>query len=331
MKKIILKGDEKILIIPQNGIGDNIMMLPVAYNLKKQFPGIKLHFLSNRANKAAEIAPLSRLIEKVHVFDMKKYTLVTYLLFFLRQYFSIIRNLRAERYDYVIGVNVNLFIRSIFAGLYPTPALFRNKMTAFDNHRETGLRTLEDFGLEVKRDWGELVFIEVSDVAPVLKKYELPEKYVCLNSYGKSPKRTYLKMKKVAEMLNAKNYKVVLMGIDKQHKEDNRFIDTINKATLFEAIAILKKAALFITVDGGLMHLAFALRVPTIGLFGNLHSSVGRPIGEKHFFTKYFDGMDAEPAPGSCSEKNRINNIQEADIVKAAVEYLTKTYRRQDD
>jgi heptosyltransferase-3 len=58
-------------------------------------------------------------------------------------------------------------------------------------------------------------------------------------------------------------------------------IDLGGRLTLFEAAACLKRVALFIGNDSGLMHLAAASGAPTIGLFGPTPASVYAPAGPR--------------------------------------------------
>lgn len=58
-----------------------------------------------------------------------------------------------------------------------------------------------------------------------------------------------------------------------------RFIDLVGKIDLLTAYACLKRARLFIGNDSGLMHLAAAAGVPTIGLFGPSDEQLYAPWG----------------------------------------------------
>ena len=59
----------------------------------------------------------------------------------------------------------------------------------------------------------------------------------------------------------------------------DRFIDLVGKVDLLTAQACLKHARLFIGNDSGLMHLAAAANVPTIGLFGPSDETLYAPWG----------------------------------------------------
>jgi heptosyltransferase-3 len=56
-------------------------------------------------------------------------------------------------------------------------------------------------------------------------------------------------------------------------------LDLIGAVSLPEAAAVLQRATLFIGNDSGLMHLAAAAGVPTIGLFGPTDAATYRPVG----------------------------------------------------
>ncbi len=58
-------------------------------------------------------------------------------------------------------------------------------------------------------------------------------------------------------------------------------IDLTGTLELYEAAACLKRAALFIGNDSGLMHLAAASGAPTIGLFGPTPAAIYAPAGPK--------------------------------------------------
>jgi ADP-heptose:LPS heptosyltransferase len=61
----------------------------------------------------------------------------------------------------------------------------------------------------------------------------------------------------------------------------DRFIDLIGKVDLLTAHACLKHARLFVGNDSGLMHLAAAAGVPTLGLFGPSDERLYAPWGPK--------------------------------------------------
>jgi heptosyltransferase-2 len=58
-------------------------------------------------------------------------------------------------------------------------------------------------------------------------------------------------------------------------------IDVSGKTNLREAIALISRCDVFISNDSGLMHLAGALGVPTVSIFGSTNPKTTSPAGEK--------------------------------------------------
>ncbi|MBS0185588.1 MAG: glycosyltransferase family 9 protein [Proteobacteria bacterium] len=82
---------------------------------------------------------------------------------------------------------------------------------------------------------------------------------------------------------------VLLGGPDERHLIDaflkefkkEEIIDLMGKVDLLMAFAALKNVDMFIGNDSGLMHLAAAAEIPTVGLFGPSRIEHYRPWGEK--------------------------------------------------
>ncbi len=58
-------------------------------------------------------------------------------------------------------------------------------------------------------------------------------------------------------------------------------IDMTGQTDLMQVVAILKSSSAFVGNDSGLMHLAAALGVPTVGLFGSSNPNWTAPLGKK--------------------------------------------------
>ena len=61
----------------------------------------------------------------------------------------------------------------------------------------------------------------------------------------------------------------------------HRLIDIAGKTNLKEAIALIARCTLFLSNDSGLMHVAGALGIPTIAIFGSTNPATTSPVGEK--------------------------------------------------
>ena len=58
-------------------------------------------------------------------------------------------------------------------------------------------------------------------------------------------------------------------------------IDIAGKTNLKEAIALIARCRIFVSNDSGLMHVAGALGIPTIAIFGSTNPVTTSPVGEK--------------------------------------------------
>ena len=83
--------------------------------------------------------------------------------------------------------------------------------------------------------------------------------------------------------------KIILFGSkgDQERAESvqgfskNSIISLAGKTSLKEAIALISECKLFITNDSGLMHLAGALGIPLVAVFGSTNPVTTSPVGEK--------------------------------------------------
>jgi len=66
-----------------------------------------------------------------------------------------------------------------------------------------------------------------------------------------------------------------------QQHSKNDLIDMAGKTSLKEAIALIARCNLFISNDSGLMHLAGALDIPLVAIFGSTNPVTTSPVGEK--------------------------------------------------
>ena len=85
-------------------------------------------------------------------------------------------------------------------------------------------------------------------------------------------------------------------------------LDLVGRLTLTEAAACLRRMALFIGNDSGLMHLAAAAGAPTLGLFGPSHASQYAPAGPNAAFVE---------APGPAGA-GRMCDIPVSAVLEAA-------------
>lgn len=149
-------------------------------------------------------------------------------------------------------------------------------------------------------------------------------------SYGPAKMWGVEKFKSLAkEIANNENVKVLIFGGNKekelgatiQNKTDGR-INMCGKTTARELIALIKRCNVFITNDTGPMHIASALNVPVIAVFGPTNTDRTSPLGPSVIIKKKV--ICAPCKHRVCPLKNHecMEKISVEEVLKAAGKYI---------
>lgn len=121
-------------------------------------------------------------------------------------------------------------------------------------------------------------------------------------TYGPAKKWFPERFAVVADKLTAEfDARVILMG-SAQDKDRAAAVsglmrrpsyDLAGETSLSEAIALIERSDLFISNDSGLMHIAGALNVPTIAIFGSTNPTATAPVGENSMVI--YKSVDCSP------------------------------------
>ena len=107
-----------------------------------------------------------------------------------------------------------------------------------------------------------------------------------------------------------------------------RMIDLVGGVDLLTAAACLRRCRAFLGNDSGLMHLAAAAGIPTLGLFGPSHTTRYRPWGPKAAFLRTPESYDELVrrlvAPGQV-EGTLMDGLAVEPVLEAAEELLRRT------
>lgn len=123
--------------------------------------------------------------------------------------------------------------------------------------------------------------------------------------------------------------KVVLFGSkgDRERAETvqkyskNRFINLAGQTSLKEAVALIAACTLFITNDSGLMHLAGALGIPLVAVFGSTNPETTSPAGDKSVVIHH--DVDCSPCLKKvCPTDFKCMDMISSDMVYEAAEKL---------
>ncbi|MCM8796928.1 MAG: glycosyltransferase family 9 protein [Candidatus Omnitrophica bacterium] len=300
---------KKFLIINPFGIGDVIFTTPVILTIKEKFPDSSIYYWCNERVEAifrhdtniAMVIPFSRgdikkLTEDSVLEGMKKY----------RWLYNTIKSKKIDiALDYSLDYRYSLI--SFFCGIkkrvgfdYRKRGRFLTDKIPIDGYSE---RHVIEYYLDL------LILIGITTqcrkqylvVAPYIQErvrqrieaFGVQEKDLLVAiapgagaSWGKDAKLKHWSPVKYAQLadriIQECGARVVVLG--DEHEKDitemmvktmkNNPIDMSEKTSLEELIALISNASLLITNDGGPLHIAAALGIKTVSLFGPVDERV---------------------------------------------------------
>ncbi|MBI3754359.1 MAG: lipopolysaccharide heptosyltransferase II [Deltaproteobacteria bacterium] len=334
----------KILIIKLSSIGDVVHTLPALYALKSAYPYAKIDWLVEE--EPGNILIGHPLLNEVFVIKKRGW-----LRDFKRTY-RIAKKLRARSYDIVLD-----FQGLVKSGIWVLLSGGKRRV-GFDKSRELSWIFLNerlpaynpdthavDRYLVLARYLGgkgdKVDFpIPISEnekkkVAGFLKANDIWEgmPFVVINPAARWETKLW-EIKKFADFCNGLmdrfSCKVVMVGAsyNEQNKDiasltNNRVIDLTGKTTLKELAYLMRLSAAVITVDSGPMHIAAAVNVPVVALFGPTAPWRTGPYGEIH--TVIRKELPCSPCFSRvCEDTICMEKIEVEDVLKAVEQKLQK-------
>jgi len=262
----MMKNINSILVISLSNIGDVILTLPVAGGLRGEFPEANISILiGRRAYPAVKDNPeFSRVI----VYDKHKT---------LGEKFLFIKKLRRERYDLVVDLRHSLF-PLFLRSRYHSPIFA--KRSKFPEHQvRKHLRSLGKFG--IKPDKIRFPFYISEGAKENIKRRfggRINSELIVINPTAASHLKCWaddgfiLLAQRIQDVYNLPI--AFISGREDREKcakisgEIKGSFNLGGKLNFQELAALLQKAKIFITNDSGPLHLASALGVPTLAIFG---------------------------------------------------------------
>ncbi|MGY9003163.1 MAG: glycosyltransferase family 9 protein, partial [Rhodospirillales bacterium] len=108
---------------------------------------------------------------------------------------------------------------------------------------------------------------------------------------------------------------------------EERRLDLVGRIDLLTVAACLKRSSLYIGNDSGLMHLAAATRVPTLGLFGPSKEEHYEPWGEHCAIVRTKQSYDTIFPPGfdHLTSDTLMDGLSVDAVTQAATDLWQKT------
>jgi len=269
-------GLKKILIIRLSSIGDILLTTPLIRSLRKQNHGARIDFVLK--GEFFELLKNNPHLSNIYRYSKKSTD--------RKELFKV---LKLNEYDLVIDLQNNSRSGEITSKLKSKVVWFKKhnikkfllvnfKINLLKKYPQIPLRYAHAAGIELD-DYGlEIFFEETAD-----ERLKLNEKIVGLCPGAKHftkrwPEKYFIELGK---KLEADNYKVVLFGGPDENKLCNNIESQLTNSlnlsneSILQTAANMKMCKLIYTNDSGTMHLASAVQVPVIAVFGSTVKEFG--------------------------------------------------------
>lgn len=286
------KPIKKILILEFSRIGDTVMHEPTLRAIKLHYPEAEIHAYTDAANY--DILALHPALSRVEVFKRKIKNLGD-----LWRVARLIKKIRAERYDLLInfymgGIAINL---TRLSGIKKRLAFDRNPRLAkvcnllakapssFSNWIIEFTELVRPLGIDPQTIWPQpKLFLQDGHSQAASGFLQPGEAYVAYNLATSDPDKCWpvAHYVSLAQLLYQQYHFVpVVISNPGQGELVAQFKESYPKELplivlpemrLLELASILNVMRMVITGDTGIMHMAFALDVPTVAIFTH-----GRP------------------------------------------------------
>jgi len=327
----------KVLLLRFSSIGDIVLTSPIIRCLKEQVKDIEIHFLTKQT--FASIVSVNPNVTRV--FGIQK------------KVSEVLQQLKTEHYDYVIDLHNNLRTKQVIWALkspsksFPKLNFKKWLLVQLKVNRMPVVHIVDRYFKATQN------FNIVNDLKGL--DFFIPEKdHVKLSELPEAFEKPYISLvigaqhftkrmpnERLIALCKELTLPVVLIGGKEdvnnakliENALDNNVYNACGKYNLFQSASIIKQAALVITHDTGMMHIAAAFNKKIISLWGNTVPEFGMyPYMPQHPENSYV----AEVKDLSCRPCSKIgktscpkghfkcmNDIDLNIILKQTVTYST--------
>ena len=306
IKKLPRDGIDKILIRGTNWIGDAILTLPAVNSIRATYPQAHIGMLVKPW--VADIYRIFAAVDEVIIYENKFDTPLGV--------FRLARILKEKNFDAaillqnaieaaIISLAARISLRAGYdsdaRGLLLTHRVHRTEEIKEVHQIDYYLKMVKALGcVPVDREMHLEVKINPLDAQDILRKFILDTEKTII---GIAPGATYGPAKRwlpdrfaaLADKLNEHlASQVIILGgkadlevaQEVQRLAQTKIINLAGKTTLRESIYLISQCHLFISNDSGLMHIAGALNIPTVAIFGSTNPVTTSPVGNKSIIVR---------------------------------------------
>ena len=283
-----------ILIVRPDGIGDVMLSLPVATQLRQLVPGVRIGFLTSPT-----VAPLLDYHPDV---DYVRTVRLTDSMKELRHAFSegvdaaiFLKPFRRLMWAaWVAGVPIRVATGYRWYSLLANRPIYEHRSEFSKHESEYNVAMLCGLGLRPQSvSAPRLALTQAEQAAGASRWVELPSPKIVVHPGGFSARRWRLEhYRDLVSTLIDRGYGVVLTGSDQERIEFQKVLpgalpsgsaDYMGKLSLRELMSVIANAHVVVSGATGPAHVAAALNIPTVALFDPRRNNLPvrwRPLGK---------------------------------------------------
>lgn len=335
----------KILVVKYSALGDIILAVPSLRSLKNKYPNSKISLLVDV--QFQDILKNSPYIDNILAYNIKEAPI------FSKRFWRIASNLRDESFDIVVDLQNNAKSHLVgFLSLTPRRYGYKNKKLGFllsnginDNKDEVDpvshqARVLHLLGVDILDKTLELSpgKQEEEHVNGFLNKEWIAGKQllfgfnISASNRWQTKKWPLDKFAKLGDIICKRyNARILLTGTEDDLESANRFkkfskmkpIVACGKTGLLELAALIGRCRVFVTSDSAPMHIAAAMRVPFVAIFGPTDPGRHMPIADN--CVVIYKKLSCSPCyKPTCNSNKCLKAVTVEEVAKAVEELIKK-------
>ena len=291
-----VKNPSKILIVKPSSLGDIVHSLPVLNALKGCFPDATIHWIVAKGLEGLlENHPM---IDKLWIINKDDWKKIDKVKTTVKELKTLFRKLKAEKYDLVIDLQ-GLLRSGIMTASTRAPLRIgfteaREGSTVFYTHKVRGGRNIHAVDRYLKIV--EFLGCDISDIRFPLPMHDISspfsipsEEYIVFIPGARWSTKKW-EPELFGELASKLPYKSVVVGSRSDIKDADILVSLsrgnalscAGKTTIRDLITLIQNARCVVSNDSGPMHIAAALNVPVVALFGPTDPQRTGPYGKGH-------------------------------------------------
>lgn len=340
-----------ILFIEVSKLGDVVALLPTIRCFQQNIPKAQLHF----AVDTRYVSVVRTFVPSAVIYSLDKTDSFSGIL-------SAVQSLLEIRFDLICSMSPSLRnaflafrLNSTFkAGYFEsysayTPFLFKNHIKSYgiskthsqtfykENIEERGLKICKHLQMELNRHilFSKPVNVPISN--SIEKSSIAKSPFVVMHPFSGWEYRNW-KAERYAELakqiIRETGFNVVIIGSENEKIESEKLktsimhpgkVFPIFNHNLDDMIAIISKSKIFIGNDSGPLHLASALNIPSIGLFGPATPALTAPKKlDNFYFHKKVDCCPCDQTKCVRPDSPCIDLITVQEVAQKSIHYLNE-------